>query len=153
MKRICNPWMLRKSLVIAFLVLAGCEYAHGVQRTTRLPVDGSPGALEAAVAKHPLVTNVYRWDGESFWVQLSEGDANAGLQCLDGTLEVGSFWFNRDPEPAVLTRSLQLQADLIDLLRERFSWVPTFDRWAVEWLEMEPRQAADDGQSRAEPSR
>ena len=72
MKRICNPCMLRMPLAIAFVVLAGCEYAHGVQRTTRLPVDGSPGALEAAVAEHPLVTDVHRWDGETFWVGLSE---------------------------------------------------------------------------------
>lgn len=98
------------------------------------------------------MTDVHRWDGETFWVGLSEGDANAGLQYLAGTLEVGSSWMNRDPEPAVLTRSVQLQAELIHLLREHFAWVPPFDTWAVEWLEMDSQQAAG-GELRAEHSR
>jgi hypothetical protein len=114
-----------------------------------LSPDISARALEQTARSHRSVAECHEWDGETFWLMLQEGDANAGLQCRGAVLSVDSAWLNRDPQPAVLQRSLELQAEVIDIMRARFPGVPPMDRWQVEWYHLEAQQADAAGRPQA----
>jgi hypothetical protein len=121
-------------------VFASCDYLHQVRRSTVLPPEISPQEVQQAARSHRAVTQIHGWDGELFCVLVSEGDANAGVQCFGSALSVESGWFNRDPAPAVLQRSMELQAELIEILRLRFPELPPMDEWELEWHYLEVQQ-------------
>lgn len=127
-------------LPLCAAVFASCDHLHRVRRSTVLPPEISPRDVEQAARSHRAVTQIHEWDGELFWVLASEGDANAGVHCFGSALSVESGWFNRDPEPAVLERSMELQAELIDILRLRFPHLPPMDEWEVDWNSLEVQQ-------------
>jgi hypothetical protein len=137
--------MLRLVPIFAVLSLASCDFLHSVRRTTELPPEVLPTGVQAAVQAHPCVTHVQPWNGEWLSVEFTEGDANVVLLCWHGTLEAQSGWVNRDPEPAVLRRSLAMQAEVIQLLRERFPCLPPMGSWVLSWyhLDAQPEAAGE----------
>jgi hypothetical protein len=125
-------------LLLLGATLSACSTLHGVRRCVPLPADWDPRVRQATAERHSLREHARDWDGDCLWVSAKDGDANASIQCWRGELEVCSAWLNRDPEPAVLQRSLELQREFILLLRERFAWIPEPEAWPVEWLHMQP---------------
>jgi hypothetical protein len=125
--------MLRFALPFAALALASCSVMRGVTRKAELPPEVVPAEIPAAVMAHPSAPYVSPWDGKELWVAFGEGDAQVLLACYGRTLYAESLWLNRVPEPAVLRRSLQMQEEVIQLLRARFPGIPSIENWAIRW--------------------
>lgn len=125
--------MLRFVLPFAALALASCSVMRGVTRKTELPPEVVPAEIPAAVMAHPSGPAVVPWDGRQLSVAFGDEDANLLLRCYGRTLYAESLWLNRVPEPALLRRSLQLQEEVIQLLRARFPGIPPIENWEIRW--------------------
>lgn len=141
--------LLHAAALLATIALAACDTVRGVGRTARVPAGFDPAVAQAAVMAHPayVATDGYRWDGESFFLWLREGGANAAVACWSASLddvdevEVASLWIDQVPDATTLTRSIELQRELVERLRACSPGLPAFESWTARWNGLEPAPA------------
>jgi hypothetical protein len=144
----------RSQLLLPLLLLAtGCTQWHGVTRVTSSVPTFDPARIEATVHRHQdwdaLQSDA--WDGESFAWSLQRGDARALLTYETGKLlKLESMWPGRQPSATTLSTSLQLQSDLIRLLRSQCPELAPESAWDTRKIELD---AEPDAQSPAESFR
>jgi hypothetical protein len=141
----------RCALATMLFLLAACDVFHGVVRQTEVET------FDAAMAQELVRGHVdfdpragHAWDGETMWCVVQRGEIRAGVGfTAPRSLSVELLWVGRPPEARDLRASLELQSQLIEMLRERFSAVPPESAWSVRWVRMEdPLLTATNAESR-----
>ena len=119
---------------LAAVVLVGCDYSYSVRRWAKSPDSIDPGVVREVLKQQAGYNHRFDFCCEK-WMRaiINRGDANVHVGIEDGYIDFSSGWVNRLPDVSVLEQSLQMQIDLIRILKERFRDLPNESDYKLEW--------------------
>lgn len=130
---------MRTVALLAFALLAACDFSYGVRRIVDVPIGFDRAPLEAALREHAdySVAESDVVDEDFTYSMMRDGDAFAVVICDDEQLSVASVWFPRPPSAEELAVCVRFQGELIRLLRTIDPLIPVASDWAVDWIRMD----------------